>query len=164
MRNLIVLLFATLLFASCSNVGFTNPQPEFLEPLTKIPEKFQGVYVVPELDSAKYIVSNLTIADDSVNNGKLVVKSWGNYLFINELDDNFYSLTVGKVVKFLDNETLSVHFINLDSTQTHLFNISDTKISGDFFLDVTYFLDHVNRSQFQKLLNKSMKLDVIRIE
>ena len=40
MRNLIVLLFATLLFASCSNVGFTNPQPEFLEPLTEISEKF----------------------------------------------------------------------------------------------------------------------------
>jgi len=80
MRNLIVLLFATLLFASCSNVGFTNPQPEFLEPLTEIPEKFQGVYVVSEFDK-KYIVSNLTIADDSINNGKLVVKSWGE-LFV----------------------------------------------------------------------------------
>ena len=49
MRNLIVLLFATLLFASCSNVAFKEPQPEFLEPLTEIPEKFQGVFVVPEM-------------------------------------------------------------------------------------------------------------------
>lgn len=163
-KNLIVLLFATLLFASCSNVGFTNPQPEFLEPLTKIPEKFQGVYVVPELDSAKYIVSNLTIADDSINNGKLVVKSWGNYLFINELTDDFYSLTVGKAVKFLNHETLSVHFINLDSNQTHLFNIVGTEKGGEYSPDVTYFLDDVNRNQFQTLLNNSKKLDVIRIE
>jgi len=166
MRNLIVLLFATLLFASCSNVGFTNPQPEFLEPLTEIPEKFQGVYGVPELDSAKYIVSNLTIADDSVNNGKLVVKSWGNYLFINELSDDYYHLTVGKAVKFLNYETLSVHFINLDSNQTHLFNIVGTEKGGGYDIrsDVTYFLDDVNRNQFQTLLNNSKKLDVIRIE
>ena len=162
MRNLIVLLFATLLFASCSNVGFTNPQPEFLEPLTEIPEKFQGVYVVSEFDK-KYIVSNLTIADDSINNGKLVVKSWGNYLFINELTDDYYHLIVGKAVKFLNHETLSVHFINLDSNQTRLFNIVGTEKGGEYSSDVTYFLDDVNRNQFQTLLNNSKKLDVIRI-
>ncbi len=164
MRNLIVLLFATLLFSSCSNVGFKNPQPEFLEPLTEIPTRFQGVFVVPELDSTKYIVSNLMIADDSINNKKLVVKSWGNYLFINQLEDNFYSLTIGKAVKFLNHETLSVHFLNLDSNQTHLFNIVGTEKGGKYFPDVTYFLDDVNRNQFQTLLNNSTKLDVIRIE
>ena len=121
------------------------------------------MYVVPEFDK-KYIVSNLTIADDSINNGKLVVKSWGNYLFINELSDDYYHLTVGKAVKFLNHETLSVHFINLDSNQTHLFNIVGTEKGGEYSSDVTYFLDDVNRNQFQTLLNNSKKLDVIRIE
>ena len=166
MRNLIVLLFATLLFASCTNVVFKKPQPEFLEPLTEIPEKFQGVFVVPEMGSTKFIVSNLMISDDSIYDGEFVIKSWGNYLFINEKseDDEVYSLTVGKVVKFLNKETLSLHFVNLDSNQTHLFNIVNTEKVSDSESHIIYTLDNVNRNQFQNLLNTSRKMDVIRIE
>ena len=165
MRNFIVLLFAILLFASCSNVAFKEPQPEFLEPLTEIPEKFQGVFVVPEIDSAKYIVSNLMIADDSINNGEFVIKSWGNYLFINEKRDNdTYDLTIGKAVRFLNYETLSIHYINLDSNQIQLFNIVATEKRGPGLSSNLYILENVNRNQFQNLLNTSRKTDVIRIE
>ena len=166
MRNFIVLLFAILLFASCSNVAFKKPQPEFLEPLTEIPEKFQGVFVVPEIDSTKCIVSNLMIADDSINNGEFVIKSWGNYLFINEKRDNdTYDLTIGKAVRFLNYETLSIHYINLDSNQIQLFNIVATEKRGEPGLSSNlYILENVNRNQFQNLLNTSRKMDVIRIE
>jgi len=165
MKNLIVLLFATLLFASCSNVAFKKPQPEFLEPLTEIPEKFQGVFVVPEIDSTKCIVSNLMIADDSINNGEFVIKSWGNYLFINEKRDNdTYDLTIGKAVRFLNYETLSIHYINLDSNQIQLFNIVATEKRGPGLSSNLYILENVNRNQFQNLLNTSRKKDVIRIE
>ena len=166
MRNFIVLLFAILLFASCSNVAFKKPQPEFLEPLTEIPEKFQGVFVVPEIDSTKCIVSNLMIAADSINNGEFVIKSWGNYLFINEKRDNdTYDLTIGKAVRFLNYETLSIHYINLDSNQIQLFNIVATEKRGEPGLSSNlYILENVNRNQFQNLLNTSRKMDVIRIE
>ena len=165
MRNLIVLLFAILLFASCSNVAFKKPQPQFLEPLTEIPEKFQGVFVVPEIDSSKCIVSNLMIADDSINNGEFVIKSWGNYLFINEKRDNdTYDLTIGKAVRFLNYETLSIHYINLDSNQIQLFNIVATEKRGPVVYSNLYILENVNRNQFQNLLNTSRKIDVIRIE
>ena len=166
MKNLIVLLFATLLFASCSNVAFKKSQPEFLEPLTEIPEKFQGVFVVPEIDSTRYIVSNLMIADDSINNGKFVIKSWGNYLFINEKRNNdTYDLTIGKAVKFLNYETLSIHYVHLDSNQIQLFNIVATDKRGSGVLSRNlYILENVNRNQFQNLLNTSRKMDVIRIE
>ena len=80
------------------------------------------------------------------------------------MTDDYYHLIVGKAVKFLNHETLSVHFINLDSNQTHLFNIVGTEKGGEYSSDVTYFLDDVNRNQFQTLLNNSKKLDVIRIE
>ena len=165
MRNFIILLFAILLFASCSNVAFKKPQPEFLEPLTEIPEKFQGVFVVPEIDSTKCIVSNLMIADDSINNGEFVIKSWGNYLFINEKRDNdTYDLTIGKAVRFLNYETLSIHYINLDSNQIQLFNIVATEKRGLGLSSNLYILENVNRNQFQNLLNTSSKKDVIRIE
>jgi len=165
MRNFIILLFATLLFTSCSNVAFKEPQPEFLEPLTEIPEKFQGVFVVPEIDSTKCIVSNLMIADDSINNGEFVIKSWGNYLFINEKRDNdTYDLTIGKAVRFLNYETLSIHYINLDSNQIQLFNIVATEKRGPGLSSNLYILENVNRNQFQNLLNTSRKMDVIRIE
>ena len=165
MRNFIILLFAILLFASCSNVAFKKPQPEFLEPLTEIPEKFQGVFVVPEIDSTKCIVSNLMIADDSINNGEFVIKSWGNYLFINEKRDNdTYDLTIGKAVRFLNYETLSIHYINLDSNQIQLFNIVATEKRGPELSSNLYILENVNRNQFQNLLNTSRKMDVIRIE
>ena len=165
MRNFIILLFATLLFTSCSNVAFKEPQPEFLEPLTEIPEKFQGVFVVPEIDSTKCIVSNLMIADDSINNGEFVIKSWGNYLFINEKRDNdTYDLTIGKAVRFLNYETLSIHYINLDSNQIQLFNIVATEKTGLGVSSNLYILENVNRNQFQNLLNTSRKIDVIRIE
>lgn len=165
MRNFIILLFAILLFASCSNVAFKKPQPEFLEPLTEIPEKFQGVFVVPEIDSTKCIVSNLMIADDSINNGEFVIKSWGNYLFINEKRDNdTYDLTIGKAVRFLNYETLSIHYINLDSNQIQLFNIVATEKRGLGLSSNLYILENVNRNQFQNLLNTSSKIDVIRIE
>ena len=165
MRNFIVLLFTTLLFTSCSNVAFKESQPEFLEPLTEIPEKFQGVFVVPEIDSTKCIVSNLMIADDSINNGEFVIKSWGNYLFINEKRDNdTYDLTIGKAVRFLNYETLSIHYINLDSNQIQLFNIVATEKTGLGVSSNLYILENVNRNQFQNLLNTSRKIDVIRIE
>ena len=165
MRNFIALLFAILLFTSCSNVAFKKPQPEFLEPLTEIPEKFQGVFVVPEIDSTKCIVSNLMIADDSINNGEFVIKSWGNYLFINEKRDNdTYDLTIGKAVRFLNYETLSIHYINLDSNQIQLFNIVATEKTGLGVSSNLYILENVNRNQFQNLLNTSRKIDVIRIE
>ena len=166
MKNFIVLLFAILLFASCSNVAFKKPQPEFLEPLTEIPEKFQGVFVVPEIDSTKYIVSNLMIAGDSINNGDFVIKSWGNYLFINEKQDSAtYDLTIGKAVKFLNYEMLSIHYVHLDSNQIQLFNIVATEKRGSGVLSRNlYILENVNRNQFQHLLNTSRKEDVIRIE
>jgi len=167
MRNLIILLFAAILLVSCSNVEFTCPQPEFLDPLTEIPKKFHGEYVIPEMDTKTYVVSNLTIAGDSLNNGKFVIKSWGNYLFINEREDegDTYDLTIGKVVKFLNYETLSIHFIKIDSSQTHLFNIHHTKEQGsNSFGHTTYVLENVNRNQFQTLLNNSEKMDVVRVE
>ena len=165
MRNFIALLFAILLFTSCSNVAFKKPQPEFLEPLIEIPEKFQGVFVVPEIDSTKCIVSNLMIADDSINNGEFVIKSWGNYLFINEKRDNdTYDLTIGKAVRFLNYETLSIHYINLDSNQIQLFNIVATEKRVAGLSSNLYILENVNRNQFQNLLNTSRKIDVIRIE
>jgi hypothetical protein len=164
MRNIIIFLFAATLFLSCSNVEFICPQPEFLDPLTEIPEKFHGEYVIPEMDTKTYVISNLTIAGDSINNGKFVIKSWGNYLFINEREGegDTYDLTIGKAVKFLNYETLSIHFIKIDTSQTHLFNIVEKATGG--FSAVNYILEDVNRNQFQTLLNNSEKMDVVRVE
>ena len=80
--------------ASCTNVSFVNHQPEFLDPLSEIPEKYHGTFLI-KTDTHSIAID--AIDGMSINTDSLVVKSRGNYFYVNILDDN------GKQCYLLDN-------------------------------------------------------------
>lgn len=151
-----------LFFASCSNVEFICPQPEFLPPLARIPEKFQGEYVIPELDSTHYVLSDYFIDNDSIDSKKLVLKSWGNFLFINEIQENGnFMLTIIKQVSQFNWEKVTVLIVRLDENKFVGLDIAATRYEK---MDTIYTLQHVSVNQFQYLLNNAAKLNVLRIK
>ena len=83
--KLLVLIILVTILTSCSglsDVRFITPQPEFLEPLASIPKKFQGIFLI-EKDTIQ--VTEHTIDGNTINSDSLIVKSWGNYLFVNQM-------------------------------------------------------------------------------
>jgi len=111
------LIILILFFSSCidSNIRFLEPQPTSLESLNKIPDKFQGEFII-EKDTI--IVNDYTIDGDTINTDSLIVKTWGNYLFVNQLvkeeDTAFYRVACGKLVNTWGNENISLHYFNID--------------------------------------------------
>ena len=59
------LFFVAILFSSCfgPNVRFIESQPESLEELTSIPEKFQGTFIIHK-DTIE--VTDCTISGDTI--------------------------------------------------------------------------------------------------
>ena len=121
MKNLTILFLVLpiLFLSSClpSNVRFLTPQPESLKILEIIPEKFQGTFVI---NKDTVVVTDYTVAGDRINSDSLIVKGWGNYLFVNQLDvvkgsdTVFFRLMCAKVVSVWNNEEISLQYFNID--------------------------------------------------
>lgn len=181
-----ILFLVAIFFSSCfrPNVMFIEPQPECLEELTSIPEKFQGIFLINE-DTIE--VTDHTISGDTINSNSLIVKGWGNYLFVNSLVNGVYKLGCAKVVRFWNNEELSLEYFIIDPFAKVLSNdlskeeyeiaaqkqldqiIADQNnpivgidsTEGDF----NYFIfDNVNLNQFQLLLNNAHSKKITRIK
>ena len=101
------LFFIIILFSSCfpSDVRFIDAQPEHLEELSFIPNQFQGVFVI---NNDTVVVTDCTINGDSINSNTLVIKSWGNYLFVNSLENGVYKLGCAKAVNEKINKNISL--------------------------------------------------------
>ena len=177
------LFLLAILFTSCfdPNVKFKDPQPESLEELSSIPEKFQGIFVI---DKDTIEVKDVTINGDTINSETLVVKGWGNYLFVNSLEDGVYKLGCAKVVKFWNNEELSLEYFIIDPFVKVLSDdlskeeydiaakeqldqmIADQNnpIVGVDSTEGYFILDNVSLNQFQSLLNNAVSKKVTRIK
>ena len=177
------LFFVTILFSSCfgPNVRFIESQPESLEELTSIPEKFQGTFVIHK-DTIE--VTDCTISGDTINSNTLVVKGWGNYLFVNSLENGVYKLGCAKVVNAWNYEELSLEYFLIDPWK----DMSDDLPKEEFEtaakekldqmiadennpivgIDSTesfyLILDNVSINQFQSLLNHAESEKVTRIK
>ena len=182
--KLLALIIPILFLSSCfqSNVRFVTPQPESLNPLEIIPEKFQGTFVI---DEDTIVVTDYTVDGGTINSDSLIVKGWGNYLFVNKLDipkgsdTAFYLLACAKVVNVWNNEKITLHHFEIDM-QSHVDNfllktdtvgLSDdeqmlllsqyiaSNFPNDNFAGLTedfnYILDNVSLNEFQTMLNKS---------
>ena len=179
------IFLAGLLFTSCnhSDIRFINPQPIYLEPLSSIPLKFQGTFVINK-DTIE--VTDYTIDGDTINTDALVVKGWGNYLFVNQLDEDYYSLTCAKLVSVWNVQEITLHrFEILDGlvddflAKNDTTNLSELEIDNMFVqmlqdqiyngnnniveIDSTdgkmnfFVLDDLSVNEFQTLLNKSQE-------
>ena len=187
MKNykLFISLISLLFFVSCletSNVRFVTPQPELLNPLEIIPEKFQGTFVI---NKDTIVVTDYTVDGGTINSDSLIVKGWGNYLFVNQLDvpkgsdTAFYLLACAKVVNMWNNEEIRLHLFKIDFESQLDDFVLKTDTAGlledeallllsqyitsnppnDNFVGLTegldYILDNVSLNEFQTMLNKS---------
>ena len=183
-QRILFLVIPILFLSSCitSNVRFVTPQPESLSPLEVIPEKFQGIFVIKK---DTIVVTDYTVDGGTINSDSLIVKGWGNYLFVNKLDvpkgsdTAFYLLVCAKVVNVWNNEEITLHHFEIDM-QSHVDNfllktdtvgLSDdeqmlllsqyiaSNFPNDNFAGLTedfnYILDNVSLNEFQTMLNKS---------
>ena len=177
------LFLVAILFSSClgPNVRFIESQPESLEELTSIPEKFQGTFVI---DKDTIEVTDCTISGDTINSNTLVVKGWGNYLFVNSLEKGVYKLGCAKVVNVWNNEELSLEYFLIDPWKDmsddlpkeefetaakekldQMIADENNPIVGIDSTESFYFiLDNVSINQFQSLLNNAESKKVIRIK
>lgn len=178
---LAVLIFLT----SCtpSDVRFIKAQPESLERLCFIPNKFQGIFLI---NKDTVVVTNYTINGDTINSEALVVKGWGNYLFVNSLENGVYKLVCAKSVNAWGNEEICLEYFVLGDNDSisnlpdeftirereqfwmeQVNNMITDKSNPIIDLDTTngyFILDNVSVNQFQSLLNNASSEEVNRIE
>ena len=182
-QRILLLIIPILFLSSCfqSNVRFVTPQPESLNPLEIIPEKFQGTFVIKK---DTIVVTDYTVNGGTINSDSLIVKGWGNYLFVNQLDikgldKDLYILACAKIVNVWNNEEISLHHFEIDLEsqlddfvlKTDTAGLSDDELNLLFeqyiisnppnnnFVglteDLDYILDNVSLNEFQTMLNKS---------
>ena len=151
MKNLFFLVALVLFLASCTNVNFVSPQPEFLEALSEIPEKYHGSFMNLK-DKDTCVVTIDSINGMSINTDSLVVKARGNYLYINILDNNkgTYQVYVFKSIRYLNYEKIYAIFPNITEEKSHLFNVKDDWMVWE---KPYYLLDNVTVNQFNLLVN-----------
>ena len=176
------LFFIAILSSSCfgPNVRFIESQPESLEKLTSIPEKFQGTFVI---DKDTIEVTDRTISGDTINSNTLVVKGWGNYLFVNSLENGVYKLGCAKVVNAWNYEELSLEYFLIDPWKdmsddlpkeefetaakeklNQMIADENNPIVGIDSIERYLILDNVSVNQFQSLLNHAESEKVTRIK
>ena len=167
----IICCFLTLLLTSCygPDLRFIDPQPENLSELNAIPEKFQGTFIIQN-DTIE--VTEYTINKDSIGQGNLILKGWGDYLFVNALEDGLYKFTFGKVVRSWNNEELSINYFTSDKFNIEEeYSIEELLIANQRYpiVDVDsangyFILDNVSVNDFQQLLNNAESQTVTRIK
>ena len=88
MKLINLIIFCSILFASCTQTQFVDPQPESLDALNEIPKNFQGTfYRVTWKDTITYLVTDSSIVQNEKEaftiGSNMIVKGHGNTLYIN---------------------------------------------------------------------------------
>ena len=173
MRNLVFFGALALFLASCTNVSFVNPQPNFLEPLTEIPEKYHGIYEFEDstINMDSYLVTDSSIGD-MVLGDNLIVKQRGNYFFLNFFEENAYTVYVVRITHALNYENIEMLFPNITDENAYLFNIlniEEIKAYEDKDKSMLksrpdYLIDKVSVNQMNVLLHNPMSDDIVRLK
>ena len=160
----IILYTLTILLTSCQgNIYFTSPQPTFEDNLSMVPKKFQGVFSISYLDTTNIInISNTHINSVPIDSDSLVLKQWGNYLFVNKLKQKeLWSLEIITMNQILDYESITHHPILFDDWISNYYNYTCDTIE-----DVPiYILEDPNVLEFQYLIKlNEASTNLIRID
>ena len=112
------------------------------------------------------------------------MKGWGNYLFVNSLENGVYKLGCAKVVNVWNNEELSLEYFMIDPWEKlsrdgltqeeyevaakekldQMIADENNPIVGIDSTEGYLILDNVSINQFQSLLNKAESEEVIRVK
>ena len=65
MNRLLLLISIVIFLVACTNVSFVNSQPENIDPLVNIPERYHGIYEFEDstINSESYLVTDSSIGD-----------------------------------------------------------------------------------------------------
>ena len=166
MKNLFFLAALILFLAACGHVSFVSPQPEFVDALTEIPERYHGEFLIDkDWDKKTHTVTSSTINGISISSDSLVVKERGNYFYINTMNDSgYYELRIICLTKFLNHESIFLYdtgALLVDIDQLKLFNV----VTGNEEDDKDLVLDNVTVNQLSILTtNLSEKYKVRRLK
>ncbi len=180
-----ILFCALLLLFSCqsnNNIRFKQAQPKMLKSSTTINPNFIGTFVIEN--------DTITLSKNHINNkaidSNLIIKNWGNYMFVNEKDGEYFKLSVAKISKYLDEEKidliypysekfnkiidssgLDINISNLDSINTVIKQSYSHDFDIRFYIDTTsVYIDDINFNQLQQLLilDKAFYQSAIRLK
>ena len=168
MNKSLFLIFIVIFLSSCTNVSFVNSQPENIDPLVKISEKYHGTYKFEDstINSESYLVTDSSIGD-MILGEEVIVKQKGNFFFLNISDDNKYGVYVVKINRALNHERIEILFPNITDHILDFFNIInleevlELKESSFNLKDSDYLLERVTAHQMNLLLKKSMLDDPV---
>ena len=169
MKKLFFLVSLVLLFSSCTNLNFVSPQPEFVEALTEIPEKYHGEFLIGAIDYDKntHTVTKNTIDGTRISTDSLVVKERGGYFYINtKNEEGYYELRIIRLIKFLNYEDITLYAPHLyernytREQQENLFNVICRV--GDNKADPV--LENVSVNQLSILTNSSNTQRILRLK
>ena len=174
MKNLIFLCALVFVLSSCSNVVFVSPQPEYIDALTEIPEKYHGIYEFEDstINTDSYLVTDSSVGD-MVLGDNLIVKKRGSYFYLNFFEENEYLVYVVKIIQILDYEDIEMSFLNITDENAYLFNILnleeiktfDDKDQFMFKSRPDYLLNDVSVNQLNLLINSSEeKARLLRVD
>jgi hypothetical protein len=144
-----------------------------LNSLKTINNDFVGTFVI---DKDTVYCTNNSINGQLVDDSLLVIKSWGNYLFVNQKKQDYFRLTVAKISKTFNEETISLifpnskyfdlkdNFYNADSLTIDSINKS-IQLSYKNPFDIKYsidssnvYIESINFNQLQQLLNSDQTI------
>ncbi len=182
MKKYIILLSVLFfMFTSCrdSDIGFITAQPNSLEEIEVIPKNFQGKFVVDDYNDT-IIITEKSIDGININTDSLIVKSQGNYLFVNMKKEDYYTLVAAQVVKSYNYEKISLHeffiqnivkedyILMLDSiNEKEVIDliISDNNLNIFKYdsLSEQLIINRLSVNQFQMLLTNAQITDVKRL-
>lgn len=153
-----------------------------LKSSTTINPNFIGTFVIEN--------DTITLSKNHINNkaidSNLIIKNWGNYMFVNEKDGEYFKLSVAKISKYLDEEKidliypysekfnkiidssgLDINISNLDSINTVIKQSYSHDFDIRFYIDTTsVYIDDINFNQLQQLLilDKAFYQSAIRLK
>lgn len=167
MRQLFFIGFFLLFLVSCTNVHFVSPQPEFVDALTEIPEKYHGEFLIGSDKDDDHVVTKNTIDGINISTDSLVVvKERGNYFYINIMDeDGYYELRIIRLIKYLNYEDITLY-------TPYLYERNYTRESQENLFDIVSrvgrnedpVLDNVTVNQLSILTHSSNKQKILRLK
>ena len=164
MKKNILSIIIAIFFTSCTKIYYPASQPEFAEELTEIPEKFQGefwrvgkLYNDSIIDTNFYVVTEnqITMDGEPLNPENTEFKSWLNYLFINQKENDsipgYWSCIIIHTNGLKsENEKITYKQINTEDVDWSSFDLAKTDDG-----DNNIYIQNLSTMQFHYLLKKA---------
>ena len=125
-----------------------------------------------------FVIENDTITlsknhiNDKAIDSNLIIKNWGNYMFVNQKDGEYFKLSVAKISKYLDKEKidliypysekfnkiidsskLDINILNVDSINAVIKQSYSHDFDIRFYVDTgNVYIEDINFNQLQQLL------------